>query len=85
MDVLGEYRILHSHTARDFRHGASGKIGLIPQRNARVATGYNFVGFVDRDFSGSNDWAHGPFLKSQVKFTENAVGGWLNGLQSSLK
>ena len=85
MDVLGEYRILHSHTARDFRHGASGEIGLIPQRNARVAIGYNFVGFVDHDFSGSNYWTHGPFLKSQVKFTENAVAGWLIGLQSYLK
>lgn len=85
MDVLGEYRILHSHTARDVGHGASGEIGLIPQRNARVAIGYNFVGFVDRDFSGSNYWTHSPFLKSQVKFTENAVAGWLIGLQSYLK
>ena len=85
MDVMGEYRILHSHTARDFRHGASGEIGLISQRNARVAIGYNFAGFVDRDFSGSNYWAHGPFLKFQVKFTENAVAGWMNGRQSCLK
>ena len=79
MDVLGEYRIIQSHTARDFSHGASGEIGLISQRNARVAIGYNFAGFVDRDFSGSNYWADGPFLKFQVKFTENAVAGWMNG------
>lgn len=85
LDVLGEYRLLHSHTARDFRHGASGEIGVIPQPNTRVAFGYNFVGFVDRDFSGSNYWAHGPFLKFQLKFTENAVAGWLNGLQSFMK
>jgi hypothetical protein len=85
MDVLLEYRLLHQHTARDFRHGASGEIGLIPGRSMRIAVGYNFVGFENRDFSGDNYWAHGPFLKIQVKFTESNVGGLLGGLQNFLR
>lgn len=85
MDVLVEYRILHQHTARDFQHGTSGEIGFIPQRNMRIAGGYNFKGFVDRDFSGDSYWAHGPFLKFQIKFTESNVAGLLSGLQNVVR
>ena len=84
-DILTEYRLLFSHSARDFRHGASGEVGLVPERNMRVAVGYNFVGFEDIDFSGNSYWAHGPFLKFQVKFTESNVAGLLSGLQGFLR
>lgn len=84
-DVLGEYRILWQHTANDLRHGVSLELGIIPQQSMRLALGYNFTGFEDRDFAGNNYWAHGPFLKMQVKFTESTVGGWLHGLQAFMR
>ncbi|MBI4551475.1 MAG: hypothetical protein HY710_04360 [Candidatus Latescibacteria bacterium] len=82
LDVLGEYRLLFQHTARDYRHGAASEVGVILQRNARMAVGYNFAGYHDQDFAGTSYWAHGPYMKVQVKFTESTVAGWLNGLQS---
>ena len=82
-DVLGEYRLLSQYTARDYRHGAALEIGHIIRRNARLAAGYNFAGYQDRDFSGTSYWAHGPYLKIQIKLTEPAAGARLDGLQSS--
>ena len=84
-DVLGEYRVLYQHTANDLVHGTSLEVGMIPQQSMRVALGYNFSGFDDRDFSGNNYWAHGPFMKIQIKFTERIVAGWLSGLQAFVK
>ena len=49
--------------------------------NSRLAVGYNFSGYQDEDFAGSSYWAHGPYLKIQIKFTEAGVGAWLGGLQ----
>ena len=49
--------------------------------NSRLAVGYNFAGYQDRDFAGPSYWAYGPYLKIQVKFTEADVGAWLDGLQ----
>ena len=80
-DVLGEYRLLTQHSVKDRKHGAALEAGCILKRNARLAAGYNFSGYQDRDLAGVDYWAHGPYIKAQVKFTEAGVAGWLGGLR----
>ena len=85
-DLLGEYRLLNQRTARDRRHGAALEMGHIVRTDARLAVGYNFAGYQDRDFSGGSYWAHGPYLKIQVKFTEAGVARTLDdGLGNPLR
>ena len=81
LDVLGEYRLLTQHTARDYRHGAAFELGVIVP-NTRLAFGYNFAGYQDEDFAGMSYWAHGPYLKIQIKLSRSDVAGRLRGLQS---
>jgi uncharacterized repeat protein (TIGR01451 family) len=81
-DVLGEYRLISQHTANDLNQGAAAEIGRVLNRNARVAIGYNFVGYHDSDFAGMSYWGQGPYMRIQVKFTESDVAGGLDGLQS---
>ena len=81
-DVLAEYRLLTQHGTDDYMHGAALESGFIVHRNTRLALGYNFSGYEDRDFSGSSYWAQGPYLKVQFKFSGRDVAPLLNGLQS---
>ncbi|HRS94100.1 MAG TPA: OmpA family protein [Candidatus Latescibacteria bacterium] len=81
-DVLGEYRLISQHTANDLQHGASAEVGRVLGGNARIALGYNFVGYHDSDFAGLSYWGQGPFMRIQVKFTEREVAGALDGLQT---
>ncbi|HPU84915.1 MAG TPA: OmpA family protein [Candidatus Latescibacteria bacterium] len=81
-DVLGEYRLISQHTANDLQHGASAEIGRVLGGNARIAFGYNFVGYHDSDFAGLSYWGQGPFMRIQVKFTERDVAGGVDGLQT---
>ena len=81
-DVLAEYRLLSQHAARDRRHGAALEAGHILQRNVRLAAGYNFSGYQDDDLAGVSYWAHGPYIKAQIKFSDAGVAAALDGLQS---
>ena len=62
--------------------GAALEMGHILQRNTRVAVGYNFSGYQDRDLPGADYWAKGPYLKRKVKFTEADVAACLGGLRA---
>ena len=43
-------------------------------KNVWVSAGYNWSGFYDRDLSGSDYTAQGPYLRLRAKFDENLFG-----------
>ena len=57
-------------------------MGVTVFENVWISLGYNFAGFRDDDFSGSNYTAQGPFITFRIKadqdtFRELATGGKL--------
>ncbi|HIG42350.1 MAG: hypothetical protein ABGY96_05135 [bacterium] len=63
----------------DHSYGVS--VGYNMARNIWMSLGYNFTGFKDDDFSGSEYTAKGVFLKYRVKFdqhTAKSMMGLLN-------
>ena len=56
---------------RDYSAGFS--VGISPEKNMWISTGYNFVGFRDDDFSGSEFTAQGFFIKFRMKFDQETL------------
>lgn len=56
---------------RDYSWGLSA--GFSPQTNVWVSVGYNFEGFSDEDFSGSDYTAKGAYLKFRMKVDQESL------------
>jgi hypothetical protein len=56
------------------RYGAGGELGLVILTNMRVATGYNLLGFTDRDFASLGYTQRGVYLDIGIKFDEALFG-----------
>ena len=84
-DALAEYRLLVQRQARDARQGAAVELGCRLAPNLRLGLGYNLAGYDDRDLAGLEYWSRGPYLKVQMKFSENGVGAVLDGLRTGLR
>jgi len=74
VDVGGEYRILLQSEAGDLLNGYSAEVGYIVMNNLRVAAGYNFKGYKDQDLVDYQLWSKGPFLRMNLKFSEELFG-----------
>jgi uncharacterized repeat protein (TIGR01451 family) len=63
--------MLHSlqNSARDYHLGVS--VGFKLAENSWLSVGYNQLGFVDRDFTGSEYRAQGIYLNLRVKFDQD--------------
>lgn len=48
-------------------------LGMSPQKNIWISVGYNFEGFTDRDFSGSDYTAQGFYLKFRMKMDQESL------------
>jgi hypothetical protein len=73
MDVAAEFRTLMQVEANDMLYGYSAEVGYVVIKNLRLAAGYNFKGYVERDLVDNNLWSAGPFLKFSFKFGNKGV------------
>jgi hypothetical protein len=74
--------VLHSWESDVSTFGWGVDVGITVFDNVWISMGYNFAGFRDDDFSGSNYTAQGPFITFRIKadqdtFRELATGGKL--------
>jgi uncharacterized repeat protein (TIGR01451 family) len=72
-DVASNVYVLHSWESevKDFSYGLS--FGYLLADNVWVSLGYNFEGFKDEDFSGSEYTSKGLFFKFRMKFDQDTV------------
>ena len=61
LDIGGEYRLLKSFLANDFKHGFLIEAAYIILDKVRVGVGYNFTSFSDNEFD-RNNYDHGGFF-----------------------
>lgn len=73
VDLSAEYRLLAQRQANDARTGWALEAGWNAVKNIRVAAGYNFEGYDDRDLADGDYWSRGPYAKLQLKFTEHTL------------
>jgi hypothetical protein len=74
LDVGGEYRLLRQTEAHDWLIGYSAEVGVVVINNLRVAGGYNFKGYKERDLVDYSLWSKGPFIRMSYKFDEGLFG-----------
>ncbi|MBS4028861.1 MAG: hypothetical protein KGZ58_09500 [Ignavibacteriales bacterium] len=73
-DIGAEYRLLNQTEARDLLDGYSAEIGYAVVKDTRIAVGYNFKGYKEKDLVDYTVWSSGPFVKFNVKFDEESLG-----------
>jgi uncharacterized repeat protein (TIGR01451 family) len=74
--------MLHSWALGQTDYGTGASVGLYAARNLWISVGYNFAGFIDRDFSKAEFTAQGPFIKLRLKFDQASVRDavkWITG------
>lgn len=65
--------LLHSWNSNQYDYSAGASVGCNLVRNAWISLGYNFAGFIDRDFSGGKYTAKGPFMQFRLKFDQYSI------------
>ncbi len=73
-DAAAEYRILTQREVNDMLNGYSAEVGYVAMKNTRVAVGYNFKGYKERDLVDYSLWTRGPFIHVGFKFDEELLG-----------
>jgi hypothetical protein len=64
--------VMQGGGSRQYAYGL--ETGLIVKRNLWLSAGYNFAGFTDKDLTGNEYTAKGPYLRLRAKFNENLFG-----------
>ncbi|MEL7488071.1 MAG: hypothetical protein AAGJ87_12740, partial [Pseudomonadota bacterium] len=72
----GSALISHNAGTIDYSYGPS--IGVSPFDDVWISAGWNFDGFVDRDFVGAEFANDGPYIRLRIKFDQNSARGLLN-------
>ena len=65
--------VLHSWESGAVDYSAGISAGYSLMENAWLSFGYNFLGFVDDDFSGADFSAQGPYLRLRLKFDQKSI------------
>ncbi len=73
-DAAAEYRLLTQREVNDMLTGYSAEVGYVAMKNTRVAVGYNFKGYKERDLVDYSLWTRGPFVRVNFKFDEGLLG-----------
>jgi hypothetical protein len=73
-DVGASVRMLTTLGAGRNQYGLGLEAGRTLRTNLRVAAGYNFFGFSDRDLVGQNHSDHGVYFSFGFKFDEAILG-----------
>ena len=64
---------LNQWEADIFQYSYGVSLGFSPDKNMWVSVGYNFAGFTDEDFSGSDYTAEGVYIKFRVKADQESL------------
>jgi len=65
--------VLHSWESGTVDYSAGISVGYSLMENAWLSFGYNFLGFVDGDFSGADFSAQGPYIRLRLKFDQKSI------------
>ena len=74
LDISGEYRLLKQFEASDLTTGYHAELGYAVMNNLRIAGGYNFKGYKEKDLVEYSLWSKGPFIRMSFKFDESLFG-----------
>ena len=66
--------VLHTWNGGQFDYGLGASVGYKVFDNAWVSVGYNWMGFSDEDFSGSEYRAKGFYAAMRMKFDQDTLG-----------
>jgi hypothetical protein len=64
--------VMQGQGSRQYAYGV--EAGYALQRNVWLSAGYNVAGFTDRDLTGNEYTAKGPYLRLRLKFDESLFG-----------
>ena len=70
--------VLHTFATDATNYSTGASVGYNPLKNMWVSVGYNVTGFEDRDFTGADYTAKGPFLKMRFKVDQRSMGEFLD-------
>ncbi len=73
-DIGALASVMQGGGARQYAYGL--ETGLILRRNLWLSAGYNFAGFTDKDLTGNEYTAKGPYIRLRAKFNENFFSGY---------
>ncbi len=82
VDVGMRVSMLRSLAIGQTDYSTQASVGLQAAMNLWISVGYNFIGFMDRDFSKADFTAEGPFVKLRMKFDQASVRDavkWITG------
>ncbi|MBI4843744.1 MAG: OmpA family protein [Nitrospirae bacterium] len=82
-DIGAHGSLLHSWNSDMYDYGAGASIGCSIVKNAWVSLGYNFTGFIDRDFSNGKYTAKGPYIQFRLKFDQYSMKDIAKGLSKN--
>ncbi|MDO8282970.1 MAG: hypothetical protein Q7U10_10190 [Thermodesulfovibrionia bacterium] len=72
-DIGARGSMLHSWNSNQYDYSAGASVGCNVVKNAWISLGYNFAGFIDRDFSAGKYTAKGPFMQFRLKFDQYSM------------
>ncbi|MBI4826557.1 MAG: DUF11 domain-containing protein [Nitrospirae bacterium] len=72
-DIGARGSLLHSWNSDQYDYSAGASIGCNVVKNAWISLGYNFAGFIDRDFSAGKYTAKGPYMQFRLKFDQYSM------------
>jgi hypothetical protein len=73
-DIGALASVMQGGGATQYAYGL--ETGFILRRNLWLSAGYNIAGFTDRDLTGNEYTAKGPYLRLRAKFNENFFSGY---------
>ncbi|MDT8316980.1 MAG: OmpA family protein [bacterium] len=73
MDFALNARQLHSWNIGLYDYGYGVSLGYNFVENVWASLGYNFAGFMDKDFSGADYTAKGTYIKFRIKFDQKTI------------
>jgi hypothetical protein len=73
-DIGALASVMQGGGARQYAYGL--ETGFVLRRNLWLSAGYNVAGFTDRDLTGNEYTAKGPYLRLRAKFNENLFSGY---------
>ncbi len=70
LDVAGIYRILQNYNTQTIKQGAAIETGVTLFKHLRVAMGYNFLRYDDKDYPDEDYQGAGPYIQMSYKFDD---------------
>lgn len=72
-DIGGSTAMLTNADLSSKEFGVGAEVGYLVAKNLRLAVGYNFLGYRDRDLNSAEFTAHGAYITLHYKFDEQEI------------